>query len=994
MRDCKPLMQMTNVAKPAVRFAFFACRNRWTATCLMIAAFASVANAQVKPNAAWRQIETPNFTVIYEVGLDSLARHAALRAEHEHALLAQSLFRAPRGKIDIVLADNLDLSNGSAQPIPNNRVTIWARPPVDELSLQHYEDWLDLVISHELTHIFHLDPAGSFGRALRTVFGRVPFPWPIFPVVGIPDWNVEGLATFVESRNTNAGRVRGSYHEMVVRTSLLENAFPPIDRISSETPLWPGGSAAYIYGSLFMDYIARRYGDAAHTQLIGKMTGSVLPPPWRMDGIAKSALGRSYTDLYNDWRNELTYAYRALQDTLTRSGLTSTETITTTGRWALHPRVSHDGRQLAYADENGRDITATRVVDLSDSSDVRMRRNGLGGVAWLPDGGHITAQLEWSDRYSIGSDLYAVRDGREERLTRGARAEAPDASRDGRQIVYVQNTPGSNRLVIRDLVTGSERVIADASPDVQWTLPRFAPAGDRIAVQKWTRGSGHDVVVLDINGRQTAQLSTDGSDTAPTWTPDGRYVIFSSDRSGIANLYAHDAAGGQLRQLTNVPGGAFQPEVSPDNRFIYFSAYHADGFHIERMALNETSFRTPMRAAEPGAFRPDTLMRRAFEPSRTPTVSESRAYSPMRSLLPRYWSPFFDGDSVIGNFIGAGTSGEDAVGRHSYVAGFGYDIDHGRTSGYLGYSFAGLGNPVLSLEAAREWDNTGLVRVIPAGDGPEVTVSTFEREDRVALTASLVNRHWRASNALSLGVEGVSLRRMAVGSFTRSDPEDKLFGLVAGAGFANYRMPAQAISREDGVRASVDVRRRFELDPLESRDQSYTQLSGSGAAYKSVGGSAFAHNVIALRGSVLHRTALGGGPTDIGSPDGFLPVRGYDDDARIGFSAWTASAEYRLPLAFIARGYRLKPVFVDRTSAAFFIDAGNASCTDEQRAVYLSCAGNSSRPADVLLAGGFEVGANVALLTFYPTWMRLGIGFPFSDDAKKAQVYLTVTPAF
>ena len=111
-------------------------------------------------------------------------------------------------------------------------------------------------------------------------------------------------------------------------------------------------------------------------------------------------------------------------------------------------------------------------------------------------------------------------------------------------------------------------------------------------------------------------------------------------------------------------------------------------------------------------------------------------------------------------------------------------------------------------------------------------------------------------------------------------------------------------------------------------------------------------------------------------------------------SAWTASAEYRLPLAFIARGYRLRPLFLDRMSATFFVDAGNATCTDEQRAVYLSCAGNSNRPDDVLLAGGFEVAANVAALLFVPTWVRLGIGFPFVGTEKQAQVYLTFTPSF
>jgi outer membrane protein assembly factor BamA len=208
-------------------------------------------------------------------------------------------------------------------------------------------------------------------------------------------------------------------------------------------------------------------------------------------------------------------------------------------------------------------------------------------------------------------------------------------------------------------------------------------------------------------------------------------------------------------------------------------------------------------------------------------------------------------------------------------------------------------------------------------------------------------------------------------------------------------VPAQAISAEDGVRAGVTLRRRFELDPLADRDQSYTQLTLSSAAYKSAGGSGFAHNVLAARANLVHRSALGAGPTDIGGAEGFLPLRGHADNARIGFSAWTASLEYRLPLAFIARGYRLRPLFIDRMRAAFFVDAGNASCTEEQKAFYLSCAGSPARPDDVLLAGGFEVAANVAALSFSPAWVRLGIGFPLgSEEKKNAQIYLTFVPSF
>ena len=264
-----------------------------------------IAQAQVRPNGHWRQIESNHFRIIYEAGLDSLAQHAVQRAELEHARLNAALVRAPSHKIDIIIADNTDITNGYASPFPNSRIVLYARPPVDELSLQYYDDWLDLVITHELTHVFHFERAGRVGRALRSIFGRVPVSWPFFPVLDMPRWNLEGLATLIESEHTGAGRLHGSYHEMVVRTDVLEKQFPPIDRVSGETPIWPGGERAYIYGSLFMEYVARTYGEAAQRELVGKTKGSVLPASWRMDGIAKQAVGKSYSDMYREWHAAL-----------------------------------------------------------------------------------------------------------------------------------------------------------------------------------------------------------------------------------------------------------------------------------------------------------------------------------------------------------------------------------------------------------------------------------------------------------------------------------------------------------------------------------------------------------------------------------------------------------------------------------------------------------------------------------------------------------------
>ncbi|NIX22337.1 MAG: hypothetical protein GWN07_21890, partial [Actinobacteria bacterium] len=67
--------------------------------------------------------------------------------------------------------------------------------------------------------------------------------------------------TWYESRLTEAGRTRGSYHEMQIRTAALEGRFESIGQAAGESPLWPGGNRPYVYGSLFFDFLLERHGE-------------------------------------------------------------------------------------------------------------------------------------------------------------------------------------------------------------------------------------------------------------------------------------------------------------------------------------------------------------------------------------------------------------------------------------------------------------------------------------------------------------------------------------------------------------------------------------------------------------------------------------------------------------------------------------------------------------------------------------------------------------
>ena len=81
-------------------------------------------------------------------------------------LLVRQLTKPPKGRIDLLLSDNADVTNGFALTHPSNRINIWVKPPVTDLDLQQFRDWFDLVITHELAHVFHLDASGKAGRAL------------------------------------------------------------------------------------------------------------------------------------------------------------------------------------------------------------------------------------------------------------------------------------------------------------------------------------------------------------------------------------------------------------------------------------------------------------------------------------------------------------------------------------------------------------------------------------------------------------------------------------------------------------------------------------------------------------------------------------------------------------------------------------------------------------------------------------------------------------
>ena len=993
------------------------------------------AYGQVPPDEDWRTLDTEHFRITFPEALHPLATRLADRAERAYGQLASSFSAPPPGAIDIVLTDHADYSNGFANVVPGNRITLFARPPADAGSLNYFDEWIELVVTHELVHIFHLDPAGGLGGILRAVLGRYPATWPFFPGRATPTWLTEGIATYYESTLTDAGRVHGTWQDMVLRTGVLENDLESLSLVSGRSPVWPAGHRPYVYGSEFFHYLMERTDTTGMRQLVEEVAGQLVP--YRIDAAARSAFGISFSQAWDEWRASLSFRYSGLAGSLAAlQPLTTGEALTRGARQALYPQVSPAGRRLAFALSDGRSDAHLRLLDLDGGAERRFTRtNGLSSFSWTPDGGMVFAQFELADRYRLYNDLYrADADGRVTRITRGGRLAFPDVHPDGEHVVAVQEGEGTNRLVLVDLATGDITALTEAVPAVHWGFPRWSPDGSRIAVSQWRTGGRFDVVILDAAGALIARVTDDRAvDASPAWSPDGRTLLWSSDRTGIPNLFAAsidgDGRAGPVRQVTNMLTGAAHPAIDPEGEWIYYSAYHHDGWDIERIAY------APGEWFEPFADDPRFLLGADRSPDRFQAAieAESRPYRAFRSLLPTYWQPLYSAPrrirerDVIGPGFGFSTSGRDLVNRHALRAWGRLIPEKGRGEGRFGYTARGLGNPVVTFSLGQLYDPAGLT-LGERQNGDVDTLYVVDRERRVQVSVDLqrarfrnrigltleASHNWVSSELLDATLEPSTLFRL-------NRPTRRVGEVSATLGFNTARSHAMSLTLADGVSGAVRGRVSRVLDLPEelagdrAADRGFEEVTGRLSLYRALGNVGFAQQVLALRasGGIARGPGADGFHFEVGNAAGtrerltgfglfggsplLFPVRGYSAASRRGRMAWSASAEYRLPLSMIRRGIGAWPLYFDRAGASLFADAGNAWGPDGERDPFAS-------PKRAALASfGLEVTVNTLPFWTLSTDVRAGLAFPLRgvDDPPGAgfrlragRLYLRLGSAF
>ena len=935
-------------------------RGRAIVSGLVFAAVAwpAHANAAGDPSLLWKKIETRHFRISYYSGEDEVAQHVADLAEAINTRLSPAVGWEPSTLTEILLTDNTDSANGSATALPYNAIRLYITPPDDLSPLGDVDDWYLELVTHEYTHILHTDHIGGIPALINRIIGKTFAPNQVQP-----RWLLEGLAIFEESERTSGGRLRSSEWNMWMRADVLEDNIAPLDVFSNTPRRWPQGNIWYLYGSFFLQWVAETYGEQAIRGMIDDYGSQIVP--YGVNRSIRRATGRTFEELYVSWVDTMKREFGAQATRIRSRGLREGQRLTHTGQTAQTPRwipanawPGHEGELLFYKDD-GHDTAGLyrlpisrdargNVVQVRESDRELMIRTATGSTAsFEPGGGVVFNSGEIHDNLFLFNDLFEMPpglqsttglDGRRSRWTDGFRASDPDVSPDGRRVVFISNHRGTNYLQIADIATTGAaatggrgitnvRALVRSSSFDQAFAPRWSHDNRHVAYSSWTKGGYRDIRLVDTADGSFISVTRDRAiDGGPSFSPDGRWLYFHSDRTGVANVYAFELATHKLRQVTNVVNGAYQPEPSADGKTIAYLGYTSRGFDLFAIAVDESQWLDALPYVETRPSPPPPPAALALTP---------QPYNPLDTLAPRKYgvqiTPGNFGQAAIVSMAGA-----DIAGIHAFAASMSIELERPEVQADIQYVYGRL-----------PFDVTAHVfrSIAPRGDfalGPNRPMWTEEAVGaETGVSYSMPTAYDAQSFALSYGVTRIGGELPFPASElnpydTPSIPQrGVLASLHLGWSYSNAQSFLWSVGPEKGfaANAAVDV-----SDPAIASEFSGWAASANVASYyrmpwaqhhslalhagAGTGGGNLGGNGLFYVGGFVDEPIVNTVQSQL--IQGGILLRGYPVVALAGHNYGLLNAEYRFPIVNIDRGPSTLPFFLNRINGAAFVDYGSA----------------------------------------------------------------------
>jgi hypothetical protein len=848
--------------------------------------------AKYPPGQRWQEISRGSFTVIFPATYWPQAEAALAGAESLNERLSAFWGSELPGRIRIVLDDSTDQANGFATFFPFNLVGVNLVQPPPDSELAGSRDWLDLVLAHELTHIFTMNAAAEQFILLRWLFGSQPL---LYPAMQLPPWVIEGLAVYGESYFTGDGRLNHSPYPLMLAAARRDHLFPGWKALNGVPAAWPGSTGKYLFGAGFMEYLSAKYGADSLKQYLERSTSRMFLLSSSRD--FKKTFGESLNKLWEEYRD----GPLAGGEPVTVGPMR--ESLVAGGFSNQYPCPLNENKLVYYH----RDYQGRGQIVMLDTKTGRekvlFKMDAVNGLSVVENGKKIFfSAIDNFRAFSEFSDLYEFNLKKQhlQKLSRGQRLSQPIKKDNAEEIYCVQRRAGRFFLALFDMRTKKVKTLSRAFSG--FSQLSLSPDQNLIAAAIKPQDGPWGIGVFSTAGEQLAFVSVAGADCRqPVWQNNHRFYFIQADaRNTLLATVSLDGSNGSACDDPRL-AGLQHFSIDQDGQNIYFTYFSGRGLEIACLSLAGLLF-------SPRKF---TLSASVPE---TPTVAPkiaSRSYRFWRDVLPRYWATAMrmGGDEFQ---AGISTSGQDALGIHSYSLEGYYGFYSHRANGLFRYAYDGL-LPTISFSYS---DSSDFYRDSNNG---------ASRRSQELKIGTLWPLRIRKKSQLYAYADVHIERRTVISDSGIQENHGSYNGCRLGLEFASTREYYDSISPADGVCVTM----QYSIQPTGLGNESASRSAQADLRHYI---PVFRPGVLAWRLALARSWntgtnfySLGGGEGESGSSLGqnhpFDLLRGFPAGYESGDRGWLFNLEYRLPLFKIEKAI-LPAVSLDRVYLNAFIDLG------------------------------------------------------------------------
>ncbi|GAB4235681.1 MAG: basic secretory protein-like protein [Ekhidna sp.] len=473
-------------------------------------------------------LQSPNFE-IYHYTDDSTANYLAELSERWYGIHQRSFQDTIKYKNPIIFYNNhADFQQTAAISgaigVGTGGVTEAFK---NRVVMPMMETWTqtDHVLGHELVHAFQYNMLKDADSLTLQNIRNLPL------------WMVEGLAEYLSIGKIDA------HTAMWMRDAVMHDDIPSIKDLNTNPKYFP-----YRYGQAFWAFIGSYYGDSTVMELYRNTARLGL------EAAVDTVLNVNTETLSDMWKSALKTHYEPLmKDSIEHLIGRKLSHDKRTGEMNISPAISPDGRYMVFLSERDlftidlflADVQTGRIIRKLSSND---KNNHIDAISYIESAG------TWS----------------------------PDGSR----FAYVVFSKGRNQIVITDIKKGKivQEITIPEVPAI--SNPVWHPFENKIAFTGLADGQS-DLYVYHLDTEVLTRLTNDPySDIQPSWSPDGQYLVFATDRlswqSGSLaprhfNLALLNTSSLSVNNLDFFPGADNLNPVFRDDQSIWFLS-NRDGF--------------------------------------------------------------------------------------------------------------------------------------------------------------------------------------------------------------------------------------------------------------------------------------------------------------------------------------------------------------------------------------------------------------------------------